>query len=313
MKTISFIIASSVLFFAACENKTKNGKPLDTATSGEINICVDESFKPIVETQIATFESLYPKTKINATYIPETDAFKQLLLDSARIIFATRDLNTEEKAYFKKITITPTLIKIAVDAVALIVNPERNDSTLKYEQVLDILSGKITNWNQLNSKNKDEKINVVFDNKNSSTARFLKEDINKGKDFPANCFASNSNPEVIDYISKNVNAIGVIGLSWISDGDDPVSADLKKKIKVFGISSKTGGDGEFYEPYQAYISLGQYPLCRELYIVSREARVGLGTGFASFVAGDKGQRIILKSGLLPATMPVRIVGFKNNE
>ena len=57
----------------------------------------------------------------------------------------------------------------------------------------------------------------------------------------------------------------------------------------------------------AYIALKQYPLIREVYMINREGRAGLGTGFVSFVAGDQGQRIIRLMGMLPATMPVRIV------
>jgi phosphate transport system substrate-binding protein len=52
-------------------------------------------------------------------------------------------------------------------------------------------------------------------------------------------------------------------------------------------------------------------LYRTVYIISREARAGLGSGFTAFVAGDKGQRIILKSGLVPATAPIRIVEINN--
>jgi phosphate transport system substrate-binding protein len=52
---------------------------------------------------------------------------------------------------------------------------------------------------------------------------------------------------------------------------------------------------------------GQYPLLRDVMIVSREARTGLASGFMAFMASDKGQRIVLKSGLVPATMPIRII------
>ena len=70
---------------------------------------------------------------------------------------------------------------------------------------------------------------------------------------------------------------------------------------------------DFVKPYQGNVALWRlrrppyYPLCRELYVISREGRTGLGTGFASFVAGDNGQRIFLKAGLVPATVPVRLV------
>jgi phosphate transport system substrate-binding protein len=60
------------------------------------------------------------------------------------------------------------------------------------------------------------------------------------------------------------------------------------------------------------VALKQYPLRRQVIIISREARTGLGSGFATFVASDKGQRIILKAGMVPAKMPVRIVEVSNN-
>jgi phosphate transport system substrate-binding protein len=56
-----------------------------------------------------------------------------------------------------------------------------------------------------------------------------------------------------------------------------------------------------------------YPLTRDVVIISREIGTGLGTGFISFAASDKGQRIVLKSGLVPVTMPVRIVNINRNK
>ena len=70
---------------------------------------------------------------------------------------------------------------------------------------------------------------------------------------------------------------------------------------------ETATEDNAYAPYQAYLQLKKYPLARMLYIVSGEARSGLGTGFASWALSEKGQRIVLKAGLLPATMPVRVV------
>ncbi len=56
-----------------------------------------------------------------------------------------------------------------------------------------------------------------------------------------------------------------------------------------------------------------YPLYREVYIISKEAYTGLGTGFTAFVASERGQRIVLKLGLVPATMPVRLVELINDN
>jgi len=76
---------------------------------------------------------------------------------------------------------------------------------------------------------------------------------------------------------------------------------------------------DFIQPFQVYLAektpaqlaehpdLQNYPLRRNLYVISREARAGLGTGFASFIAGKNGQLIFQKSGLIPAQMQARIM------
>ena len=66
-----------------------------------------------------------------------------------------------------------------------------------------------------------------------------------------------------------------------------------------------------YKPYQAYLYYGNYPLARSIYALLNDPRSGLPWGFTSFMTSDKGQRIILKSGLVPATQPVRIVRVKD--
>jgi phosphate transport system substrate-binding protein len=61
------------------------------------------------------------------------------------------------------------------------------------------------------------------------------------------------------------------------------------------------------KPYQAYIKTKDYPFTRNVFMINRQTRAGLGMGLVSFVAGDKGQLMILKSGLVPAIAPVRLV------
>ena len=61
----------------------------------------------------------------------------------------------------------------------------------------------------------------------------------------------------------------------------------------------------------ASIALNEYPLIRDVYAVLTDPRMGLASGFTSFLTSDRGQRIILKAGILPATQPVRIVDVKD--
>lgn len=302
------------LIFISCSNNNQV-EYTDTTTSGDIKIAVDETFEQIIDGELDTFHALYKHANITPYYTNETSAFQELLNDSCRLIIATRMLTAEEKKVFDSHKITPRVTKIARDAIAFIINNENNDSILTMTHLEEIFSGKMSNWNQINKTNTSGEIRIVFDNKNSSTARYVKENILKGTDFPANVFAVDSNVEVINYVSAHKNTIGVVGVSWISDGDDPTTLGFLNKVRTVAIVAPdtSAGFGKSYKPYQAYIASNFYPYTRDVYIISREARAGLGSGFAAFVAGDKGQRIILKSGIMPATQPVRIVGFRNNN
>ena len=307
MMRVSLLILFFSFLFANCHD-SKQTQYDDVPTRGEIKIAVDESYTLLFDTEIYTFQSFYKYAKIHARYQPESEAVKYLLNDSVRFAVMSRELNEDEKKYFENKKLIPRITKIAVDAVALIVNNNNPDTLFTLAQIKALFSGKDTLWNQVNSSRKAEPVQIVFDNSGSSNARFIKEKILNNQPFPKNCFAVQSNPQVIDYVNKNPHAIGVIGVNWMSDHDDTLSLSFLKKVKFVALSN--GKEKEFYKPYQAYIQLNNYPFCRNVYIISREARAGLGTGFASFVAGDKGQRIILKAGLIPAIAPVRIVEVK---
>ncbi len=303
MKIINLIYVLFILAFAGCQDRDKNGRIVDTATTGYIKIAVDESLKTLVEAEIDTFEGLYRGAHIEALYMSEADAIDALLKDSVRMAIVTRQLLEVEARILEAIKIVPRQLAIAKDGIALIMNRANNDSLVQMKQLKSILEGQITQWKQLNLASKLSNIELVFDNPNSGMVRFLNDSVTNMSKIPPNCFALNSNKAVVDYVSQKTNALGLIGVGWISDHDDSLSNSFLSTIRVAGLAR----DSVFYQPYQAYLAMGQYPLQRNIYMISREARTGLASGFISFVASDRGQRIILKLGLVPKTMPVRIV------
>lgn len=276
--------------------------PSDTPTTGEITISVDETFKLLVDSEVDTFEKIYSYADVKVNYKPEADAFNDLMNGSIRLIIVSRQLNKDELKEFERWEIVPKVTKVAYDAVALIGSQDLKDSTLTLKDLSELLSGE--------SPKSFNNTKVVFDNTNSSTVYFLKQKTGVTK-LSENCYAVNSNNAVIDYISKEKNSIGVIGVNWISDKDDTTNLSFLKSVKVLEIASTD--TSEYLKPYQAYIAMKTYPLWREVYIISKEAYTGLGTGFTAFIASERGQRIVLKFGLVPATMPVRLVELVENE
>lgn len=284
----------------------------ESTTSGNILIVADESFQPIIEAEIDAFEHLYPESKIRAKFLPGEIAIQEMLRnDSVRLAIATRRLNYSEVQALEAQQTTGRMSLLATDAIALIVHKDNRDSSLTYSELIDVLTGTITQWKDIRATSKLGDIQLVFDHGASSTVQFLQDSILSGKTLTEKSIAGKSNPEVLAYVGKTPNALGIIGVSWISDQDDQTAAIFKQDIRVVGIE-KLGGcsyPGFFYQPYQAYIHQKCYPLTREVYAILREARVGLGTGFVAFLAADPGQRIIHKAGLVPERSITRVVRF----
>jgi phosphate transport system substrate-binding protein len=309
-------VAALLLLAMSCQETGKDGKLLDTPTSGSIRVAVDETFQPIVESHIDTFQKLYPDARVRASYLPETEAIAQFMAsDSVRDVILSRRLTSEEEAEMARMSLVPVTTPIALDGIAVILHPSNPDSLLTVAQLAELCSGRFTRWQQINSESKQGDVAVVFDNAQSSTARYVRDSVLHGAALTKAVFATKTHPELIEYVATHPGAMGILGVNWLSDGDDPAVKGFLRKVRVVGLSSKNSSptNADYMQPFQAYVALSKvkgrahYPLSREIFIISREGRSGLGTGFASFVAGDKGQRIFLKAGLVPASVPVRLV------
>lgn len=283
----------------------------NTPTTGISAICVDETFRPIIEAEVDVFKVIYGYTELKTDYIPENEAFHQLLNGDVPLIVASRPLTDAEKSILNRKKIFPRQNKIAVDAIALIVSPLSKDTLITINQLRDLLTGKLESWDQINPASTAGKIKVVFDNEKSGIVRYLNDSICSGKLVTSSVSALEYNRDVIEYTSTHPGVLGFIGASWISNPADSLHLSFHKKIKVMSVSdnSRPGADNS-YKPYQAYLVDHIYPLSRDIYIINAEPRNGLVTGFSSFVVSDKGQRIILKSGILPAIAPTRVVNVR---
>lgn len=301
------VIAMSVLFLVGCNDRDKHGRVVDTPTTGKITILADESLRPIVDAEVEVFNALYTRAHIDVIYLPEAEVVNAMMEnDTTRVAVMTRHLTPAETEWFKKeVPVRPREEVVALSAIAVILNPANPDTLITVDQLRDVLTGKSKTWSDLGSSNQSG-IEIVFDNANSSIIRQLKDSVARVDKLPENCFAVKDNSAVVDYVASNRNALGLIGLEWISDRQDSTSNSFLNRIHVAAIA----GDSTHFQPYQAYIALKYYPLIRNISVINCQGRTGLGSGFASHFASERGQRIVLKAGLVPKTMPLRIVEFK---
>lgn len=309
-------IAEILLFCGICLLSSCGGAPkstdTDTPTSGKFKVGYDDSYSLLMDAELYTFQSLYPYAKIDTMCRNETDVINAFMKDSVSLMIISRKLSKDEETQLNARQIYPKTTKIAYDAVAFIMNRDNPDSTLFFDQVKSIFEGKTKTWKEINPKSKLNDIKIVFDNYKSCNTRYFREKFNLSK-LPDVCFAVRDNAEVISFVEKNKSAIGVISVNWVSDKNDTISHAFLSRIKVVGISGPGSADpnGNFYTPHPGYIAEGFYPFTREVFCINRQAYMGLAYGISSFVAGEKGQLIVLHSGMVPAAMPVRLVEVRH--
>ena len=316
---LATVVAGTLGGIVACNGPGSPGAQ-DTPTSGAVAVSVDETFAPILQAQVDTFAKLYPNAHVKMGFQPEEKVMLDLINDKIKVAVVSRELNAQEQADLAKQTIVPRTTRIGIDGLAIVLNRANPDSMLTVAQLAGIFTGKTANWAQVSGKKGLAAINVVFDANRSSTTRFVLDSVTHGNALTKRAFAAASNPALLDYVATHPNAIGVVGVNWISDRDDPAAMKFLNKVRVASITARPNPTtNDYIQPYQAYLAektpaqlaehteLQNYPLRRSLYVISREARAGLGTGFASFIAGKNGQLIFQKSGLLPAQMQARII------
>jgi phosphate transport system substrate-binding protein len=285
------ILALAGVLFTGCHSGPRIQQ--ETPLSGTIHISVDESFKPVIDSQLKVFESSFPNAHVLVEYKAEASCLKDLYNDSVRMVIVTRGLSLAEERYFGDTAKTPAVSGIlAYDAVALIVNNHSQDTVMTMDDVRNLLEG--------NDKKKRE---AVMDGVTAtSTVRYAMDSILKGKALGKNVVAARSSPQVISYVADHPDAVGFVGLNWIGDQEDSLELAFMKVVKVVAIKCERCTDKPFVYPFQANIVYGKYPMVRGLYYILKENWSGVGNNFVNFLVNERGQLIFKRAYLVPARM-----------
>jgi phosphate transport system substrate-binding protein len=299
---ISASIFCILLGLSSCQSfKEKEKELLDTPDRGRINVSADESFKPIVDALVQVYEANHPGTEIIVRYKPEAECLKDMIVDSVRLIIATRGFSENEKKFIvDSFRVSPKKMVVARDAVAVIVNPQSEDSLFTMNELKEVLTGKF----------KKDLIPVFDGVQATSTVRFIVDSVLKNESLTPKAVAARTSEGVIDYVAKNPKAIGFIGVSWIGNPEDEQQVSFLEKVKMAQLES-TDIKGNYILPVQINIYLRRYPMVRDLVYILKENYRGLGKGFADFMSGEIGQLIFRRAYLMPAqkdliVRPIRV-------
>ena len=213
-----------------------------------------------------------------------------LISGTCDIAMSSRNIKDKEIALAKGKGIEPYEIKVALDGLAVIVNPQNPVTKLTLQQLADIFTGRISNWKELGGR--AEKIVILSREVNSGTHVYFKEhvlrknDPNSKEEFAPGALLLPSSQAIADEVAQNSAAVGYYGMGYLSPKQKPVSI-------------AKDDESEYASPVIENVLNGKYPISRPLFLYTNKEPQGLVKKFVDFTLSAQGQDIVLKTDFVP--------------
>ncbi|MDP2044000.1 MAG: PstS family phosphate ABC transporter substrate-binding protein [Candidatus Omnitrophota bacterium] len=213
-----------------------------------------------------------------------------LISGTCDIVMSSRNIKDKEIALAKQKGINPFGIKVALDGLAVVVNPVNPVSKLTLGQLAGIFTGSITNWKEAGGK--DEKIVILSREVNSGTHVYFKEHVlrkgnpNGKEEFAPGALLLSSSQAIADEVAGNSSVIGYYGMGYICN---------KQKAIAVAKDDKS----EYVNPNIENVISGKYPISRPLFLYTNGEPQGLIKKFVDYVLSKEGQDIVVKTDFVP--------------
>jgi len=276
------ILFAFIFTFWSCQEKKIS------PVKGNLVAYSDESVYNLIVKERAVFDSLYPDAKIEVKPLTAREGIAKILNKEIKLFVCSRDFNKEELEFIKQQKSGLESFKFCFDAVVAIVPKQSPVSEILLDDLKKELLGE------------SRKYKIILPQKNSGVYEFLKTEILDGKEPSSDVKIVESEFSVKDEVLKTKNAIGLLGLNVLKDTSDVT-------LLKIGYSRNTLEPVNFYQPHQAYMINGSYPLTRTVYALLNEIGLGLASGFVTHLTSFQGQEVVKNNNLGPAAIPVKLI------
>ncbi len=213
-----------------------------------------------------------------------------LISGTCDIAMSSRNIKDKEIALAKQKGINPFEIKVALDGLAVVVNPANPVSKLTLGQLAGIFTGSITNWKEAGGK--DQKIVILSREVNSGTHVYFKEHVlrkgnpNGKEEFASGALLLSSSQAIADEVAGNSAAVGYYGMGYISSKQKPIAVAKDDK-------------SEYINPNIGNVLSGKYPISRPLFLYTNGQPKGVIQKYVDYMLSKEGQDIVVKTDFVP--------------
>ncbi len=264
------------LSFYGCGNSSseENGSLENSKNKETISISGSTSVGPLMGKLAESYESKNSNISIEINEVGSSAGIKDAINGVSDIGMSSRELKSEEASLLKATT-------IAYDGIAIITNKNNPIKNITIDQIKDIYTGKITNWNQIQD-GEDSPIVVVSREEGSGTREAFQEIVGyKSEELISNAMIANATGAVKQMIIGNKNAVGFVSFEYL---DDEVNV-----VKV-----------ENVEPKAELVQSGEYKISRPFLVVNKEGSLSEeGQKFIDFILSEEGQTMVKNNKAIP--------------
>ncbi|MCI6692719.1 MAG: phosphate ABC transporter substrate-binding protein [Clostridium sp.] len=264
------------LSFYGCGNSSseENGSLENSKNKETISISGSTSVGPLMGKLAESYESKNSNISIEINEVGSSAGIKDAINGVSDIGMSSRELKSEEASLLKATT-------IAYDGIAIITNKNNPIKNITIDEIKDIYTGKITNWNQIQD-GEDSPIVVVSREEGSGTREAFQEIVGyKSEELISNAMIANATGAVKQMIIGNKNAVGFVSFEYL---DDEVNV-----VKV-----------ENVEPKAELVQSGEYKISRPFLVVNKEGSLSEeGQKFIDFILSEEGQTMVKNNKAIP--------------
>ena len=276
--------AVSVSLFAAVSGCGRGG-----GEGSYITVKGSDTMVHLVSTWAETYMQQNVDVEVSVTGGGSGTGIAALINGTTDLCAASRDMKPRERELAGERGIEPQEITVAMDGIAVVVNPSNPVNDLTLEQLYEIYTGAVTNWSQVGGE--DRNIIVLSRESSSGTYVFFQEHVLRKEDYVATAMLMPATSAIIQSVSEDAAAIGYVGLGYAEEASD--------RVKALGV--KDTPESEPVLPSTETVVSDEYSIARPLFLYTAGAPVGPVKEFVDFCLSPAGQEIVAKTGYVPLT------------
>ena len=294
----------AALLMPGCAGKEPGSTSI---TKGSFRLGCDEALLPVMQHEIREFTGLYTEAKVALRDAEAREVIAEFAVDSIRTIVCARELNKEERDALAAAKVTIQEYLVARSAVAVIAHKGVLVTELRVGELDSMFSGRITHW----SGKRGTMIELAVGGLNSSANEVFRKSVLRGGGFDPAARSFPASKDLLSYVSGTPGALGILALKRLTGNDGGVNV-ISVATSAMRPDS-TYAPGAYYSPHPAYVYQGYYPVIAPVYVYTRNIEQDVSMGFIAFLTSGAGQKVFQNDGLVPATMPVRLVHLTSQQ